>query len=373
MKVICEKNKLLEAINTVQKAVSLKSSMSILEGILLETIDNTLKLTGTNLEISIEYLVDAEISKKGKFILNSRTFGEIIRKLPNAPVTIELIDNLENTDEKSRGTIIKSGNSKFKINNSSSDGYPENMNIKSIFNYEINQAKLKDMIRQTVFAISNDEKNKVLNGSLFEFNKNIFSIVSIDGFRMAIRLDHTENNSEEYKMIIPGKTLSEVHKIFTNNDKNVIISSSGKQVLFQTENCRFFSKIIGGDYLNYYNFLPKDIETVLKLRTTDLLSSVERAAIIASEEKKFPVKFKISDDRLTISSHTDIGEVKDELFPDIEGNDVEISFNPRYYLEALKNIEDEEILIQFTTNIGPSIIKPIEGNKYIYMILPVRT
>jgi DNA polymerase-3 subunit beta len=365
MKITCEKNSLLEGINIVQKAVSSKSTNPVLEGILLETVEDKLKLTGNDMEICIVYKVKADIQKQGKIILNSKTFGEIVRKLPNAPVIMELKENNE--------ISISCGYSKFRIKSMIPEGYPQQEEIIENFVHTIKQDKLKDMIRQTIFAISVDEKNKTLNGSLFEFNVDKFSIVSIDGFRMAIRNNKDFENGEEYKVIIPGKTLNEVSKVFTNSDEDVTIKCGNKQVEFVSKDCLLISKLIGRDYLNYSTFIPKDVETSIIINRSELLSSIERASIIANEDKKYPVKFELTDEKLTISSKTELGEVQDELFPEIEGNEITASFNPRYYLDALKNIEDENVKINFTTTIGPSIIVPIENDNYIYMILPVRT
>lgn len=363
MKVICSKEHLIEGINIVQKAVSTKSTMPILEGILLEASTN-FKLTGNDLEIAIECYVEADIQEQGSIVLNSKMFGDIVRRLPDSEVLIELLSN--------NLVIIECENSHFELKGIPADDYPSLPEIKKENAFIINQKTIRDMIRQTLFAVSLDENRPILMGSLLECNDNNVTLVSIDGFRLALRKSTIENVNRNFSVVIPGKTLNEIVKILQPVDENISIFSTQNQILFDFGNCKVVSRLLEGEYLNYNSIIPKDFESKLRVKTKEILSSLERASLITAEEKKYPVKFSILDDKIVISSNTEIGAVREEVRVDVSGNRLDIGFNPRYFIEALKVIDDEEIDIFFTSNIGPCTIKPIDNDDYAYMILPVR-
>jgi len=382
MKITTNKNLLLEGILTVQKAVSTKSSMQVLECILVNVYNNTMKLTGNNLEISIQYEIPVNMEIEGSILLNARMFGDIIRKLPDEPVTISKMEN-DKID-------IECGNSYFSINSINPKTYPELPAINTECEYEIKQKNLKDMIRQTIFAASNDEKTKILTGALFEYKDNLLTIVAIDSFRMAIRrkkinelldvnISNSENNIEDnengsnFSIVIPAKVLNELSKILTNTNDIVKIMSAENQVVFETSNCRIITRILGGEYLNYKNFIPENYKTEIKVKKDDLLSSIERASVFSQEDRKYPINLKLTCEGLFIDCKTEHGIVNESLYPEIDGDELGISYNPKFFIEALKAIDDEEIKVKFTTTVGPSIIAPIEGNDYSYMILPVRS
>ena len=363
MKVICQKEKLIDGINTVQRAVSTKTNYYILEGILLECQD-TFKLTGNDLELSVEYIVEADILNKGSIVINSKTFGDIVRRLPDSEVLLELQEN--NT------LIIECEKSYFKLNGISPDGYPQIPNIKKENVFEIPQKTLKEMIRQTIFAVGIDENKPILTGSLFECNNQVVNMVSIDGFRIALRKSIQPENKQTFSVIIPGKTLNELSKILQSSDENVQIYTSDTQILFEFKNCKLISRLLSGDYINYKNILPQSFEVIFEISKKDFLSSLERAVLISTDEKKCPVIFKISRDKMVIFSNTNIGTIRDEVSIKNETGEIEIGVNPKYFIEALKVIDDEEISVNLTSTIGPCVIKPIDNDNFQYMILPVR-
>ena len=363
MKLICSKEYLLDGINIVQKAVSAKTTLQILEGILLEAED-TLKLTGNDLEIGIECLVEADIKEKGTIVLNSRMFGEIIRKLPNSDVLIEVKQN--------NMVIIECENSHFELKGLPSSGFPALPTIEKQNSFSIPQKVLRDMIKQTIFAISIDENRPTLTGSLFEYDGNILTIVSIDGFRLALRKSEIAGGEQAFSVIIPGKTLNEISKILQPVDESAIVSTSKNQILFDLGNCKIVSRLLEGEFMNYKNVIPTEFGTTTQIDTKNLTSSFERASLITMDEKKYPVKLAIDDESLIISSNTEIGAVREEIKVDLNGSRLEIGFNPKYFIDALKAIDEEMININFTSSIGPSTITPIDGNNFIYMILPVR-
>lgn len=363
MKVICSKINLIESINIVQKAVSTKTTLPILEGILLEA-NEQFKLTGNDLEIGIECYVESDIKETGSIVLNSKMFGDIVRRLPESEVLIEVKEN--------NLVVIECDNSHFEIKGLSASGYPALPAIKKENAFTIKQKVVRDMIRQTLFAVSTDENRPILTGSLMECNENSLIFVSIDGFRLALRKNISSNELSACNVVIPGKTLNEIVKILQPSDDNLTIYYSNNQILFDIGKCKIVSRLLEGEYLNFRSLIPQDFETKITVNTKDILSSIERASLITMEEKKYPVKFKITDDKIIMSSNTDIGAVREEIRVEMEGNKLEIGFNPRYFIDALKVIDDEKVNIHFTSNVGPCTIRPLNDDTFAYMILPVR-
>lgn len=363
MKIICSRELLMDAINIVQKAVSTKNKVTLLDGILLEA-DEILKMTGNDLEIGIICEVSADIREKGSVVINSKMFGDIIRRMPDSEIMIELTYNYD--------VLIECENSHFKIKGNTSDDYPMLPTVEVEKSFKITQKVARDMIRQTIFAVGEDENREILTGSLIESNGNELIFVSIDGYRMAIRKKNYDVEATNFKVVVPGKTLNEISKILQPEDDEIEIFSSSNQILFKIDNCVVMSRLLEGEYLNYKSIIPVEYETKIRLNTKELLSSIERASLISNDEKKYPIKFNISDDSLIISSNTEIGNVRDEITVDAEGKNMIVGFNPRYFIEALRVIDDEVIDIYFNSDIGPCTIKPIDTEEYAYMILPVR-
>lgn len=363
MKVICSKENLMEGINIVQKAVSTKTTLPILEGILIEATDK-FKLTGNDLEIGIECYVEADVREQGSIVLNSRMFGDIVRRLPDSEVLIEVKEN--------KLVVIECENSHFEIKGIPSAGYPALPEIEKNNAFSISQKIVREMIKQTIFAVGMDENRLILTGSLVECKNDELTFVSIDGFRLALRRHAVNNEKTNFNVVVPGKTLNEIVKILQPVDENMTIYNSNNQILFDIGKCKVVSRLLDGEYLNYNSIIPQEHETKIRVTTKEMLSSIERASLITIEEKKYPVKFKICDDKLTISSSTDIGNAREEIQVDMTGNKIEIGFNPRYFIDALKVIEEDIVDIYFTSSVGPCTMRPVEGNSYAYMILPVR-
>lgn len=364
MKIVCSKDNLLEGINIVQKAVSTKTTLPILEGILLEAGEE-FKLTGNDLEIGIECLVEADIQRPGSVVINSRMLGEIIRRLPDAEVMLEVKEN--------NSVVIDCEDSFFEIKGLSASGFPALPLIEKEDGLAISQKILRDMIKQTIFAVSADENRPILTGSLIECKNGNITIVSIDGFRLALRKSTYSNEAYEKNVVIPGKTLNEISKIIQPIDEVMYIYSTNNQILFDLGKCKVVSRLLEGEYLNYRGILPQDFETKIKVTTKELLASFERASlIIASEERRYPVRINIDDEKMLITSNSEVGNVREELKIEMEGNNIDIAFNPRYFIEALRVIEEEKVYIHFTSSIGPCTVKPIEHENFAYLVLPIR-
>lgn len=363
MKVVCMKDKLLEGINVVQKAVSAKTTLQILEGILVEAGER-FKLTGNDLEMGIEAFIDADIRVEGSIVINSKMFGSIVRQLPDSEVFIEVKDNSL--------VVIECENSRFEIKGLPPKGFPALPAVKNENVFEVAQKTIKDMIRQTAFAVSVDENRPTLTGALVECKEGELTFVAIDGFRLALRKSKVEQKDIELKAIVPGKTLNEIGKILTGQDK-VSICIDKNQISFKFPTCKVVSRLLEGEYLNYRSIIPKDRETYIRLNTKELLSSIERASLICGmDDRKNPVVFNIQEQKLVITSNTETGAVREEVTIEMEGQQLEIGFNPRYFIDALKAVEDDIIDIHFTSNVGPCTIYPVDEEYYTYLILPVR-
>jgi len=368
MKFICEREKLLKAINSVVKGVASKTTMPILEGILIQTNDNEIKLTTYDLEIGIEYIIESKVEEQGSTVVNAVMFSEIIRKLPDTEISITLNEN--------NLLVIECEGSLYKLATMNPEEFPELPKINIENSIELEQKMLKSMVRKTIFAVSMEENRPVFTGCLFEISNNKLNVVAVDGFRLAWSSNFLEKQSNDFKAVIPGKTLNEVNKIVTDSFESIKIGVSKNQALFQMENCKIVTRLLDGEFLNYSSVIPKNWETRIRVNRRDLQECFERisliSASIAEKEKKYPVKTKIEVGKITISCTNQTGDAKEELYLETQGKELEAGFNPKYFLDALKVIDDEEIFIDFGTSVSPSVIRPIENEDYTYMILPIR-
>ena len=368
MKVICEKEKILKGINSVINGVSSKTTMPILEGILIQTNDNELKLTTYDLEIGIEYILDAKIEEQGNTVVNATMFSEIIRKLPSKEIKISINENslLE----------IECEGSLYKLSTMNPDEFPELPRINVDNSIEIEQTVLKNMIRRTIFAVSTEENRPIFTGCLFEVLENKLNVVAVDGYRLAIKSNVINEKATGFSSVIPGKTLNEVNKIISDSFETVKIGISKNQALFEMENCKIVTRLLDGEFLKYSNTIPTTWETRIKVNKSNIQDCFERILLISSssieKEKKYPVKINIEIGKVVISCANQTGDAKEEIYVETEGKELEIGFNPRFFLDALKAIDDEEVYIEFGTNRSPCIIKPVENGDYIYMILPIK-
>ena len=368
MKIVCYKDKILKAINSVVKGVASKTTMPILEGILIQTNDNEIKLTTYDLEIGIEYVMECEVKEQGSTVVNAIMFSEIIRKLPDTEIHISVND--KNLLE------IECEGSLYKLATMNPEEFPELPKIEVENSIEIDQTVLKNMIRKTIFAVSGEESRPIFTGCLFEVDNNKLSLVAVDGFRLALRTIFLNKQTNNFNAVIPGKTLNEVNKIISDSFEPVKIGVSKNQALFEMDNCKVVTRILDGEFLNYKNVIPSNWETRIKVNKSSIQNSFERISLISAsaveKEKKYPVKVQVDIGKVVISCTNQTGDAKEELFIETEGKDLEVGFNPKYFLDALKVIDDEEIFINFGTSISPCIIKPIENEDYTYMILPIR-
>ena len=368
MKIVCYKDKILKAINSVVKGVASKTTMPILEGILIQTNDNEIKLTTYDLEIGIEYVMECEVQEQGSTVVNAIMFSEIIRKLPDTEIHISVND--KNLLE------IECEGSLYKLATMNPDEFPELPKIEIENSIEVDQNVLKNMIRKTIFAVSSEESRPIFTGCLFEVESNKLSLVAVDGFRLALRSIYLSKQTNNFSAVIPGKTLNEVNKIISDSFEPVKIGVAKNQALFEMDNCKVVTRILDGEFLNYKNVIPSNWETRVKVNKNSLQNSFERVSLISSssveKEKKYPVKVQVDIGKVVISCTNQTGDAKEELYVATEGKNLEAGFNPKYFLDAFRAIDDEEVFIDFGTSISPCIIRPVDNGDYIYMILPIR-
>lgn len=358
----CEKEILQEAVNTVQRATSTRTTYPILEGILINIIDNKVQFTATDLDLGIETYIIADIKEKGSIVVNSKLFSELIRKLPNDTVTLKVENN---------NVYINCQKSEFIIVGNSPEEFPKLPAINENSMYEISQDILRNMIRQTIFSIAQDETRPILTGVLFEVKDGVLSFVALDGFRLALKSYQIEN-SNNISAVIPGKTLNEISKILEPVDEAVKITFTPNHILFNLGNTRIISRLLDGEFINYRQIIPDEYRLRAKVKINDILDSIERASLLAREGKTNLVKFELSEDKMVITSNSQMGKVHEEINIELEGEGIKIAFNSKYFLDVLRIIDSEDIYLEFSSNVSPCLIKKVDAADYIYLVLPVR-
>ena len=368
MKFICYKDKIIKALNSVVKGVASKTTKPILEGILIQTNDKEIKLTTYDLELGIEYTMECDVKEQGSTVVNAMMFTEIIRKLPDSEINININENNLLTIE-CEGAL-------YKLATMNPDEFPELPKIEIENSIELEQSALKNMIKKTIFAVITEENRPIFTGCLFEIKNNKLNIVAIDGFRLALRTINLPVQVNDFKAVIPAKSLNEVNKILEDSFEPVKIGVSKNQAVFEMENCKIVTRILDGEFLNYASVIPENWQTRIRVEKNSLQNSFERISLISSssmeKEKKYPVKVTIDIGKLTILCTNQTGDAKEEVFISTEGKNLEVGFNPKYFLDSLKAIDEEEIFVEFGTNVSPCLIKSVENNDYVYMILPIR-
>ena len=365
LKFSCEKTLLQQAVSTVSRAVAAKSSIPALEGVLLEG-DTQLTLSGYNMQTGIRTAISAEIHQEGRIVLNARLFGEMIRRLPDDIVVFS-------ADEKYVVKLV-CGDASFELPGLSADDYPELPTVDDEFSVSIQQNTMKAMINQTSFAVSTNESRPVHTGSLFEVGDQDLTVVSVDGFRLALRrepLDRAEGGA--FKFVAPGSALNEVEKICEDSDEKVTIIQGKRHLLFEAGATQLICRRLEGDFLDYKNAIPRNNPIRLTVDTKTMLGSLDRVSVVISEKLKSPVRCVFENGRVLLSAKTGAGEAKDICPLDGDGNGLEIGFNNRYLMDALRYAPADTVKMQLNTGISPCIITPVDdSDNFLYMVLPVR-
>lgn len=363
MKLICSKSNLLHGVNIVSKAVPTRTTMAILECILIDASANEIKLTANDMELGIETKIEGEIAERGVIALDAKIFSEIVRKLPDSDVTIE-------TDASFK-TTITCEKAKFNIVGKSGDDFSYIPYIERNEPIVMSQFTLKEVIRQTIFSIADNDNNKLMTGELFEIEENDLKVVSLDGHRISIRNIELKNNYSHKKVVVPGKTLQEVSKILPGSaEDEVSIFLTDNHIVFEFENTTVVSRLIEGEYFKIEQMLSSDYETKVKINKRELLDCIDRATLLVKEGDKKPIIMNITDGTMELKINSFIGSMNEDIDIQKEGKDIMIGFNPKFILDALRVIDDESIDIYLVNPKAPCFIRD-EEQRYIYLILPV--
>ncbi len=366
MKFSCDKNTLNEVVSNVQKSVSTRSNVPVLEGILLEAnADGILKLFGNDLDLAIESYLPAAVTEPGSVVINARFFGDVIRKLED--------DTFYFQADQDCNIQMKCGTAEFSVMGISAHEFPEIAPVEENDSFSIPDQVLKNMIKNTIYAVCLDENKVALTGSLFEIEDGVLSIVSVDGYRLALRKEALSSPCKDQSFIIPSKVLNEVMKILKDSDHSVKIGISENKVQFEIENYKLISRLLEGEFLNYKQILPAQSKLKVVANVRKMSDCMERAALmIAGESTKYPVRLCVKTDQIQISCISRFGKMMDMAPAVTQGEDLEIGFNYRYLLDALKACECETVLMEFSTPHSPCIIRPEKGDQFIYLVLPVK-
>ena len=364
MKFSCEKALLTSAVAVASRAVAAKSSIPAMEGILIEAGEQ-LRLTGYNLETGIRATVPAEIREPGSLVLSARLFGEIVRKMP---------DDIVVFSSQGYTVNIKCGLSEFNILGTDPEEFPELPAVDQQNALMIGQPTLRSMIAQTLFAVSDNESRPVHTGSLFEVEGDSLTVVSVDGYRLALRREKVEEKKgdETFSFVVPGSALSEVEKI-CSGEETVDVLQGGRPIPFQTGDTVLGCRRLDGDFLAYRNAIPRNNSIQIQVESRALLSSIERVSLIISEKLKSPLRCVFGDGMVSITTKTAIGDAADQCPISGDGQGLEIGFNNKYLMDALRAAPAEKLRMEFTSGVAPCVILPSEGEEnFIYMVLPVR-
>lgn len=363
MKISVRKSDLLQGINTVSKAVSTKTTHPILSCILVEAVGGVIKLTANDMEIGIESYVDGTVIEDGKVALEAKLFSDFIRKLPDSEINISVDSNSK--------TTIRCERLEFNISGKPGDDFSDIPVVSKDRSITISQFALREVINQTIFSILDNENNKIMTGELFEVEKNRLSVVSLDGHRISIRYIELKGQNSDVKVIVPGKSLSDLSKIMNGGmDDPVSIYFNENNILFEFDRTRVVSRLIAGEFFRISHMLSMDTQIRMKVNKKELLESLDRASILIKESDKKPIRFNIEDRTLGIKIDTLIGSLNEDLDIDKEGTNLVIGFNPKFIMDALRVIDDENVNIYFNNTMSPCIIKDDEGT-YVYLILPM--
>ena len=363
MKISCLRTDLANAVSNVSRAVSTKAAIPALEGVLIKAYDNKLNISGYNLEIGITTDIEATIQAEGEIVVSAKLFLDIVRRLPEEIVMIETDDRMV--------TYITCGHVDYQIVGMSSVEYPDLPSFEQTDGVTVNSKILREMIRQTVYAVSENTAKPIYTGSLFEIENGNFRIVAVDGYRMAIRNENVDSESKT-SFVVPGKTQQEVLKLLTDDEENVEIIIGQRHITFKVRNYRVISRLIEGTFLDYKTTIPNEAKTEIVMNTRSIIDAIERMSLLNNDRVQSPVRCIFADDEIKLSCASAVGKASDVLSVPIIGDSVEIGFNNRYMLDALKNTDTDEIKLILNGPTAPMIIKPVKGDAFLCFVLPMR-
>ena len=364
MLVICSRNDLMKSVGIVSKAVSTRTTMPILEDILLDAEGNTLTLLGNDMDLGIQTNIEAVVKGEGSICVNAKMFSEMIRRLPDDDV------KLETDNGRMR---IECGHSRFTISTMAADDFPRLPEVEGRQEIMISQSVFRQMINDTIFSIAPENSGRpILTGELMDIRDGYLYLVAVDGFRISMRRTRIQSE-ENFKVTIPGKAMNEIKNILENEEDSLInVSFTGKHALFRMNDTVVLTRLLEGTFLNYERNLDMEFKSRIVVNRRELFESVDRAALISRESKNSPIRLEIEDGSMVITSNAENGTSREEVGVSLEGEGITIAFNPKYYLEALKAIDDLEVAILYNSSLTPCIIESLDGKDYQYFILPIR-
>lgn len=363
MKIVCTKSNLVKGVSIVSKAVPSKTTMSILECVLIDATTDIIRLTANDMELGIQTDIEGEIIERGMIAIDAKFFSEIVRKLPDSDVIIE-------TDESLQTTIVCE-KAKFNISGKPGDEFSYLPIIEKDESIEVSQFTLKEVIRQTIFSIADSDSNKLMTGELFEIKNNMLRVVSLDGHRISIRKIALDADVTDKKLVVPGKTLIEISKILSGEaESKVNISYTSNHIVFEFDNTVVVSRLLEGEYFKIDQMLSSDYDTKVRINKKELLNCIDRATLLVKEGDKKPIIINIGDEIMELKIKSQIGSMNEEIMINKEGKDLLIGFNPKFLIDALRVIDDEEVTLYLMNAKAPCFIKD-DKETYIYLILPV--
>ncbi len=360
----CEKALLQNAVNLAARAVSPKSSIPALEGLLLQAADD-ITLSGYNMTTGIRSSFPADVKEPGRVVCSARLFGDIVRRMPDDMVTVSVSDNLT--------VRLTCGDADFEISGLDAADFPDLPNVEEEASLTIRQDLFRAMIDQTVFSVSTNEARPIHTGALFETENGRLTMVAVDGFRLSLRREELVSANGAMSFVTPGAALNEVKNICSDTDDHAIITPGKRHILFEIGDTELICRRLDGEFLNYRTAIPRENPIRVSVACRDLLSSLDRVSVVISEKLKAPVRCRFEQNRVLLSARTGTGEARDVCPIDGDGNNLEIGFNNRYLIDALRHAPADAVEIQLHTGVSPAVIVPTDGSdNFLYMVLPVR-
>ena len=362
MNFICDKASLVKNTANAVRAILPKTVEGILDSLLFVAENNTLRITGYNLEFGITNSIDAQVITEGKMIVPAKIFLEIIKKMPESDISVEL---------NGQKCAIRSGKSEYFIMSGNVDDYPELPKIEEKEEIMIEGEKLKSMISQTAFAVAIMDARPVFTGCLFDIEDGKINIVSTDGSRIAVRTENINTDGKK-SFVVPGKALNELEKLIDNDSETIKIELGKEHIIFNLNNCLLISRLLDGDFLNYKQCVPNNYSAKVEISTSEFIDTIERTSLIIYDRIKSPVRLEFQNDKIAVTCNTSLGKSYDEIPCDLEGKEMEIGFNSRFLLDVMKSSGKNKVILKLNGSTSPMCVTPVDSDEFLFLVLPTR-
>ncbi len=364
MRFFVDTNELNAGLSSVIKALPSRTTVSILEGIYMKAADNALLLRCSDLNIQIETLIAATVEEEGAIVLPGKLFAEMVRKLTGEMTSFDI---------KKNTASIESGRFKTTLQGENGSDFHAMSNVNREMTVTVRPDALKRMVRGCIFAAAQDDSKPILTGALLEVNNGSATLVALDGYRLALRREATEGSQGvPSNMIIPARSLVEIARILPDDGESVNMVFSRTHIMTDIGNTNITARLMEGEFIKYKQILPDTHVTRVRVNRKELMEGIDRVALMARESKSNLIKFTIANSLINITANSEIGRSSEEIEASIMGNDIEIAFNARYFTDVLRVLDEEDIFLDMTNNISPCVVRPVQGDSFYYLILPVR-